>query len=300
MRIYQKENLLFFALILPAFLLILLFVILPAIWAVGISFTNQSLLGPQATEFDFVGFDNYLRLLGDDSFWNSIRVSVVFVLISSVVGQSLVGLGLALLFKSGKFFGKTFIGSVVVMAWILPEIVTVYIWASAMNFEGGSVNQLLVLFGMEPQRWFIDVPLLSLIVVNIWRGAAFSMLLFSSGLEAIPKSLYEAAEVDGAGVLTRFLYITLPLIRSTILINTILVTISGFSAFGILYALTGGGPLGRTEVISIYVYRNAFSYRDIGYGSAASVVMFMGNLVLGMLYFWFLRVKSVDGANHEN
>lgn len=288
MKIYPKETVLLFILMFPALVLIALFVMIPAIWAIYIGFTNQSLLGARATNFDFIGLDNYLRLFADDDFWSSARVTVIFVFLSSVLGQSLVGLGLALFFKASKGFAKAIVGSAVILAWIIPEIVAVYIWASTLNYDAGSANQLLSMFGIEHQRWLIDEALLSLIVVGIWRGAAFSMLLFSSSLEAIPLSLYEASEVDGAGAWDRFVHITFPLLQPTILINTILVTISGLSAFGVVYALTGGGPLGQTEVLSIYVYQNAFQYRDIGYGSAASVVLFVVNLLLGGLYFWFL------------
>jgi len=273
----------------PALVAISIFVIIPAVWAVVISFTNQSLLGPQSTQFDFVGLDNYIRLFQDDSFRNSLRITLGFVLISAVIGQSLLGLFLAILLKPTKLLGKGIIGSSVIFAWIIPEIVTVYIWASVLNFNDGSANQLMTLIGLERQRWLIDTPLMSLIVVNIWRGTAFSMLLFSSALESIPKSLHEAAAVDGAGSWQKLMHITLPLIRQTILLNTILVTISGFSAFGIIFAMTGGGPLERSEIISVYIYKNAFQYRDLGYGSAASVVMLLTNLVLAMIYFWILR-----------
>ena len=296
MQIRRKDSFLLFILMLPALALILLFVVIPALWAVYISFTNQSLLGPQSTSFDFIGLDNYRRLFSDSGFWNSLQITFVFVFFSSVLGQSVIGLILALVLKSGQLMGKGVIGGIVVLAWIMPEIVTVYIWASVLNFDSGSANQLLALIGLEHQRWLIDMPLLSLIVVNIWRGTAFSMLLFSSALEGISELLYDAAAVDGAGTWQQFIHITFPLLKPTILINAILVTISGFSAFGIIYALTGGGPLQRSEVISVYVYKNAFQFRDIGYGSAASVMMFLGNLAFGVLYFGFLREKITGAA----
>jgi multiple sugar transport system permease protein len=300
LKIYRKDMILHSILMLPALALIALFVIVPALWAVFISFTNQSLLGRQATGFEFVGLDNYMRLLTDKDFWNSGRLTVIFVLVSAVLGQSLLGLALALLFKAEKGLLKAAIGSAAVLAWIIPEIVAVYIWASTLTYEAGLANQLLSLVGIEHQRWLIDMPMFSLTIVAIWRGAAFSMLLFSSSLEAIPTSLYEASAVDGAGAWKRFVLITLPLIRPTILINLILVTISGFAAFGIVFAMTGGGPLGQTEIISVYIYRNAFQARELGYASAASVVMFAWNVILGGFYFWFLRDKTAGRQDHEN
>ena len=120
--------------ILPAVLFISIFVIIPAGWAVFVSFTNQSLLGSQSTQFEFIGLDNYRRLFQDDSFWNSLHITLGFVLTSAVVGQSLLGLFLAILLKPAKLFGKGIIGSSIIFAWIIPEIVTVYIWASVLNF----------------------------------------------------------------------------------------------------------------------------------------------------------------------
>jgi multiple sugar transport system permease protein len=125
----------------------------------------------------------------------------------------------------------------------------------------------------------------------VWRGTAFTMLLFSSALEAIPDVLYDAAAVDGADGWRKFRFITIPLLRYTILLDFILITMGTFSVFGLVYAMTGGGPLGRSEIIGVYIYRNAFQYREIGYGSAASVIMLLINLVLALVYLRFIRVE---------
>ncbi len=275
---------------LPAVILVFAFVIIPAVWAIYISFTNQALIGPNARDYSFVGFDNYARLLGDDDFWNSIRISFIFVFGSAFIGQFLIGFALAILLKHAGMISRGVIGGSVLLAWVIPEIVAVYIWASVLNFQSGSANQALLTLGLEKQRWLIDTPLLSIILVNIWRGTAFTMLLFASALEAIPEVLYDAASVDGASVWKKFTSITLPLIRYTILLDFILITMGTFSVFGIVFAMTGGGPLGRSEVIGVYIYRNAFEYREIGYGSAASVIMLLINLVLAMIYLRFIRV----------
>jgi multiple sugar transport system permease protein len=187
------------------------------------------------------------------------------------------------------------VGGSVLMAWVIPEIVAVYIWASVLNFQSGSANQILLGLGFERQRWLIDTPLLSIIIVNMWRGTAFTMLLFASALEAIPDTLYDAAAVDGASHWDRFRRITLPLIRYTILMDFILITMGTFAVFGIVFAMTGGGPLGRSEIIGVYIYRNAFEYREIGYGSAASVVMLVINLILALVYLRFINVDWSEG-----
>ncbi|NWG15246.1 MAG: sugar ABC transporter permease [Chloroflexi bacterium] len=275
----------------PALVLVIAFVIVPAAWAILISFTNQSLIGPNARNFSFIGLENYVRLFNDPGFWNSLGTSFIFVFGSAFLGQFVIGFSLALLLKYAGVLSRGIVGGSVLLAWVIPEIVAVYIWASVLNFQSGSANQILLAFGLEKQRWLIDMPLLSIIIVNIWRGTAFTMLLFSAALEAIPDTLYDAASVDGASRWERFRYITLPLIRYTILLDFILITMGTFSVFGMVFAMTGGGPLGRSEIIGVYIYRNAFEYREIGYGSAASVVMLIINLTLALVYLRFTRVE---------
>ena len=281
---------------LPALLLVGLFVIFPAVWAIYISFTNQALLGPNANNYSFIGLDNYTRLLSDEQFWNSLQISFIFVFFSAFVGQFLIGFSLAALLQHARMFSRALIGGTVLLALVIPEIVAVYIWGSVLNFREGSANQLLTALGIDRQRWLIDTPLLSIILVNIWRGTAFTMLLFASALEAIPPVLYDAASVDGASPWDKFRRITLPLIRYTILMDFILITMGSFAVFGIVFAMTGGGPLGRSEVIGVYIYRNAFEYREIGYGSAASVVMLLINLALALVYLRFIRVDWSQGS----
>ncbi|MBN1964395.1 MAG: sugar ABC transporter permease [Anaerolineae bacterium] len=276
---------------LPALALVMIFVVVPSAWAVVISFTNQSLIGPNARNYSFIGLDNYVRLFGDEAFWNSIKISFLFVFGSAFVGQFTIGLLLAVLMQRANLIVKGIVGGSVLLSWVIPEIVAVYIWASVFNFRSGSANQLLLALGLESQRWLIDTPLLAIIIANIWRGTAFTMLLFSSALEAIPAVLYDAAAVDGASGWAKFRYVTVPLIRYTILLDFILITMGTFSVFGLVYAMTGGGPLGRSEIIGVYIYQNAFQYREIGYGSAASVVMLLINLVMALVYLRFIKVE---------
>lgn len=288
-RLSELSLLLF---MLPAMLLVLVFVFVPTIWAIIISFTNQSLIGPNARNFQFVGFDNYVRLFADNSFWNSLGLSFVFVFASAFLGQFILGLLLAVVLRRAHITAKGLIGGAVLLAWVVPEIVAVYVWASVFNFQSGTANQLLLAFGFERHRWLIDTPMLAIILVNVWRGTAFTMLLFSSALEAIPDELFDAAAVDGASAWQKFRFITVPMIRYTILLDFILITMGTFSVFGLVFAMTGGGPLGRSEIIGVYIYRNAFQYREVGFGSAASVIMLLINLVLAVVYLRLLRIEQ--------
>jgi multiple sugar transport system permease protein len=277
---------------LPALLLVLVFVFVPTIWAIIISFTNQSLIGPNARNFQFVGLENYARLFADDGFWNSLGLSFVFVFASAFLGQFILGLLLAVVLRRAHITAKGLIGGAVLLAWVVPEIVAVYVWASVFNFQSGTANQLLMAFGFERHRWLIDTPMLAIILVNVWRGTAFTMLLFSSALEAIPDELFDAAAVDGASAWQKFRFITVPMIRYTILLDFILITMGTFSVFGLVFAMTGGGPLGRSEIIGVYIYRNAFQYREVGFGSAASVVMLVINLALAVVYLRLLKIEQ--------
>ncbi|MCC6616142.1 MAG: sugar ABC transporter permease [Anaerolineae bacterium] len=285
-----------FMLMIPAMVLVIAFVVVPALWAIYISFTNQSLIGANARNFSFVGLENYAKLFKDASFWNSLKISFVYVFGSAFVGQFVIGFSLAVMLKYSGAFARGIVGGVVLLSWVIPEIVAVYIWSSVMNYQDGSANQILLSLGMERQRWLIDSSLFAIIVVNVWRGTAFTMLLFSSALEAIPETLYDAASVDGASRWERLRHITIPLLRYTILLDFILITMGTFSVFGLVFALTGGGPLGRSEIIGVYIYRNAFEYREIGYGSAASVIMLLINFVLASIYLRFIRVEWSEAA----
>lgn len=280
---------------LPALLLVLIFVFIPTLWAVVISFTNQSLIGVNARNFSFVGFENYARLFADKGFWNSLVLSFTFVGASAFIGQFLLGLALAVLLRRARLLSKGLVGGGVLLAWVVPEIVAVYIWASVFNFQSGTANQILLALGQAPQRWLIDTPMLAIILANVWRGTAFTMLLFASALESIPDELYDAAAVDGASGWQKLRFITVPMVRYTILLDFILITMGTFSVFGLVFAMTGGGPLGRSEIIGVYIYRNAFQYREVGFGSAASVVMLLINLFLALVYLRFLRVESHQG-----
>jgi multiple sugar transport system permease protein len=287
-RLSELSLLLF---MLPAMIVIMTFVVVPAVWAIYVSFTNQSLIGPTAHHFSFIGIDNYKRLFEDESFWSSLRITVLFVFGSAFIGQFVLGLTLAVLLRRKGFYGKTLVSASVLIAWVIPEIVAAYIWSSLLNTRLGTLNELFENFGWERRRWLIDYPLQAIIIANIWRGTAFSMLLFSSAIETIPQDIYDAAEVDGASGWGKFWYITLALIRYTVLLDFILITMGTFAVFGMVFALTNGGPLFRSEVISIYIYRNAFQYYEIGYGSAASVIVLAINLVLAFVYLRSLRVE---------
>ncbi len=276
-------------LLIPALSLIFVFLILPGVWVLKIGMTNETLTGAKARNPDFVGFENYAKVLSDTFFYNALRITLLFVLGSAIIGQAGLGLSLALLTYRKRRL-KSFIQSVVILAWIIPEVVVAYLWIAFLDKDYGTLNMLLSAIGLRKINWFYEHPLLTIIVFNVWRGTAYSMLLFSAALETIPPSYLETAEVIGASSWRKFKDVILPNIRSYILTDLILITLWTFNVFT-PYLLTGGGPSFRTELLSIYIYRTAFRYFKLGYGASIATIALLINFALAMFYLSLSRRK---------
>ena len=275
--------------LIPALSLIFVFLILPGVWVLKIGMTNETLTGAKAKNPDFVGFENYAKVLSDRFFYNALRITLLFVLGSAIIGQAGLGLSLALLTYRRRRL-KSFIQSVAILAWIIPEVVVAYLWIAFLDKDYGTLNMLLSAIGLRKINWFYEHPLLTIIVFNVWRGTAYSMLLFSAALETIPPSYLETAEVIGASSWRKFKDVILPNIRSYILTDLILITLWTFNVFT-PYLLTGGGPSFRTELLSIYIYRTAFRYFKLGYGASIATIALLVNFALAMFYLSLSRRK---------
>jgi len=273
----------------PALALIVLFLAFPALWVIVIGLTDLTLTSVRAPAF--VGLRNFVRIFNDHFFWNALRVSVAFVVGSGVIGQAGLGLFLAVLLHAGRGAWKSLISGAAVAAWILPEVVVAYCWAAYLDGEAGLLNRVLAVLGLAPVQWLKHHALLSIIVFNTWRGAAFSLLLFTAAISSLPPSYLETADVLGASSYRKFKDIILPLIRGTLLTDLILITLWTFNVFT-PYLLSRGGPSFSTEILPVYIYRNAFlgSFK-LGFGSAAATVMLLINLLLGTFYIVAGRKK---------
>lgn len=277
-------------LLIPALALIFIFLILPGLWVLKIGMTNETLTGAKARNPDFVGFENYAKVLSDRFFYNALRVTLLFVLGSAIVGQAGLGLSLALLtYRKRKL--RSFVQSVVILAWIIPEVVVAYLWIAFLDKDYGTLNMLLSVLGLRKVNWFYEYPLPTIITFNIWRGTAYSMLLFSAALETIPPSYLETADVIGVSAWRKFKDIIFPNIKSYILTDLILITLWTFNVFT-PYLLTGGGPSFRTELLSIYIYRTAFRYFKLGYGASIATIALLINFALAMFYLSLSRRKK--------
>ena len=287
-----------FVFLIPAFVFVLLFLIVPFVWIIFVSFTNQTLTGETALNPQFVGWNNYLNLF-DFSKWmtrgnfgSSLVITMEFVIGSAWIGQVLLGLALAVAFYRRKGLLREFVNTLVILAWIIPDVVVAFCWLAFLDRDFGTLNAILDAIGLGRPDWQLQYSLFAIILFNTWRGTAFSMLLFSSALATIPPSYLETAEVAGASFWQKLRDILLPLLRGNILTDLILITLWTFNTFS-PFLLTGGGPAYKTEVVSIFTYRVAFKFFEFGAGGAIAVVVMLINLALTTVYLIILRRQAV-------
>jgi multiple sugar transport system permease protein len=289
------RNRLYLAGLTPAAFLLALFFVGPALWAIGSSFTNRALVGLDAAHPRFVGLDNYGHLFGDPQFLQVVVNSIVFVIGSAVIGQFLLGLGLALLLDHAErrgFVSTSFVYGAVLLAWVNPTIIAGFLWVAMFDYYNGSLNVGLQHLGFGPVDWFGQGPMLAIIIANTWRGTAFTMLIFLGALRTIPSDIYEAARVDGANAVRRFWDHTLPLLRPIAALTLLSITIATFGTFILIQALTNGGPSFQTEVIALYAFHQAFEAHAVGYGSTIAVVMLALNLAFAVVFLRWSRARA--------
>jgi multiple sugar transport system permease protein len=274
--------------VLPAVLLLVVFLAGPVLWAFHASFTNAGLTGRNARSPEWIGLENYLRLLVDPVFPLSLGLTVLFVIGSAVLGQNLLGLALAVLMRRARRVVSAVVGTAVVAAWVLPEIVAAFA-AYAYFSRGGTLNQLLGGLGMGQPDWLFTWPMTAVVLANIWRGTAFSMLVYRAALNDIPTEVAEAAQMDGAGGWRRLAFITLPMIRGSIATNLMLITLQTLAVFTLIWVMTAGGPANASTTLPILAYQEAFKFGDIGYGTAVATVLILIGGVFGAVYIRLLR-----------
>ncbi len=287
----KKKIYLFF--IFPALIFVLLLTIYPSIYAIFLSFTNKSLVTPECS---LVGFKNYRELFTSSEFWRSLKITLIYVLIT-IFFQLTLGLFLALITEKSRF-GRKLVRTIVLLSWVIPEVIVAltFKWMF-IGDKYGLVNTFLHQTGVIRQsiKWLSqgNLTLAVAIGMTVWRGAAFSMIMQAAGLQSVPDVLYEAAEIDGANYFQKLYRITLPLISSTILINLIIITIATFNVMSLVYAFSGGGPFRTTEIISIYMYKAAFKFFRFGFASSISIVMFFLNIIFAATYIKITKKEFI-------
>ncbi len=264
----------------PAILGLLLFTLGPMAASFLLSFTEYNIL----TDPRWNGLANYEKLFNDKLFWQSLRVSAIYSIVSVPLGLT-VALGLALLLNH-KMRGIMVFRSVYYLPTVISGVGVAMLWRWLFNGDFGIINILLRGVGIRGPNWLFDETwaLAALIIASLW-GVGGTMLIFLAGLQGIPQELYEAAEIDGAGRWRQFTSITLPMISHVTFFNLVLGVIGALQVFTDAYVITGGGPNNATLFLSVYLYRHAFQYLNFGYAAAVAWVLFLIVLALTLLVF---------------
>lgn len=275
----------------PAFLLLALIVVYPTMRLFYNSFFSMQLSGGPDS-IAFIGLQNYPDLWQDTEFRKA-TFNTLLITFVTVPGALLVGLGLALL-ANLPFRYKWPVRLALLLPWALPLSFAGLIFAWFFHTEYGVVNDVLRrVFGTEPRMWLLQPgwAMAAICTTIIWKASSFMALILLAGLQMIPRSLYEAAEVDGASKLMQFWHITLPMLMPSIIVAMIFRTITALQTFDIPYTMTKGGPGDATLTLAMLIHRTTIDYLDIGYGSTMAVVMFFISMVITA--FYLKRIKPV-------
>ena len=221
----------------------------------------------------------------------SILLSLYYLVASAYIGQALFGFALAYLMLSCSTRVRKSVGSIIIICWLVPEIIAAWMWF-AMLSDGGTLQQGLHAIGIPYQTWLISHPMISVSMANSWRGVAFSFLLFSAALSDVPAELLDAAKVDGAHTWRRLRSIILPLLATTILIDFVLITLGTLNDFTLIFAMTGGGPGTSSNVLSVFMYQQAFNTFQLAYGTAIAVVLLVIGAIFSVIYIRTLRKRG--------
>lgn len=280
------------AFIAPAMVLVAVFLVFPAIWTLYLGVTDYRLTGIAATEPRFVGAGNYTDALGDKEFHRSLWLTLQYVAGSAIIGQSLLGFAVAWVLRDRTGPVRRLVEAMILLAWILPGSVIAFLWIALLDRDSGTLNTLL---GTPGTAWLLDHPMLCVIVFNIWRGTAFSMMLYSAALGNVPPSHLETARLAGASTLQTLRDVVFPRIRGHLLTSLLLISLWTFNDFT-PFLITAGGPEGRSEIMSVYIYRTALGDGRLGFGAAISLIMLLINLGVALVYARTLRERRKEAT----
>ena len=280
-----RESIYWYTLLLPSMLVIFGFSILPMLWSIYYSFNKGGMLGNR----DFVGFQNYVKAAQHPIFITTIKNTVLYA-VMTVPTVIILALIVAIVIFQLPYMQGLFRGTVY-FPLIVPVVIAANIWAYIVNRDFGPLNHGLKWFGIVPVDWLGDpnwaIP--AIVMMEIWRGFGFYVIILFAALQAIPKEQYEAARIDGARTLHIIFSITVPLLRPALGFCFIMATIFNFQLFDAVYVLTRGGPAWRTSTVSWYVYQQAFQSDNVGFASTMGVVLLLMILVLSLIQLRFFR-----------
>ena len=282
----RKLALLFIA---PASVGLLLFLVWPLLTGIYFSFTEYTTLTPP----EWVGFENYRAMLADPVFWNSLKVTIWYVILNIGV-QTVVALAIAVLMQ--RLTQSTILRSLVLAPYLVSNVVAAIVFLWILDTQLGIFNILLQWIGFDPIAFWASetwvIPTVAL--VNVWRHMGYTALLLFAGLQSIPAHLYEAARTEGAGEIAMFRRITLPLLRPILALVLIMTIIGSFQVFDTISVTTQGGPADASKVLQMYIYENAFGQYQFGYASALSVALL---LILMVITFAQYRMSNAGQSD---
>lgn len=276
----------------PALLIYTVIVVYPMIYSSYLSLFRWDGISPHKV---FVGLQNYVILLTQNEvFWIALKNNAVW-LIASLLLPTSIGLGFALILNS-KFRGSHVFRSIFYFPAVLSLAVVGLIWTWIYHPDLGLLNQALNSAGLKSltRNWLSDpqIALYPVIIAATWNAVGLPMLLFLAGLQTVPEELLEAAKIDGAGPIRRFLLVTFPLLRETTLIVLAITAINALKAYDIVYAMTNGGPANRTQLLSTWMYFLTYNYNTVGQGTSIAVILFAITLIFAIPYIRFMTRKS--------
>ncbi|MDE0498686.1 MAG: sugar ABC transporter permease [Acidimicrobiaceae bacterium] len=284
--------------LLPALVGFVAFYLYPALRGVYISFTDWNLI---ANRGSWVGTDNYDRLFSDRQVWESLKITFKYTVIN-IVSQTILAVLIAVFMD--RLTKSVTIRGILLLPWLIPNVIVALLWVWMLDGNLGIVNDFLGLFGMDPVRFFTDtgkvIP--SLAGINTWRHMGYTALLIFAGLQTIPRSLYEAAAVDGATERQMFRDITIPLLRPILALVLVITIVGSLQVFDTVFVATGGfggqpgGPANASRVIYLYIYQNAFDFNQLGYAATISVLLVAILLTVTFLQLKLLRAGESDLA----
>ncbi len=272
----------------PAIALLLVFSLFPISQAIYLSFSNYN----SNQSLTFVGLKNYLTIFEGEAFPNSLGVSLIYVF-GTVIPVWFLSFGLALLLSKVRRLAGLW-RTLIFLPTVMPLLTVTLVWKLFFHYRG-VMNSLLQLFNLGPVGWLTQSTYApaALIITSWWHAPSYYMILFLAGLQAIPTVYDEAAHLDGANAWQRLRYVTLPLLRPTIVLVAVLSIINGFRTFAIQHVMTGGGPGTSTEIVTLLIYKTAFNFGNMGDATAMSVIYF-----LLILVFSLIQMRVLRGEDH--
>lgn len=278
-----KESLVGWGFVTPNLILMTLFLFVPILWAIQLSFHETKGFGDP----EWVGLENYARLISDPVFWQSFANTIVFTIVTVPIDM-IAGIGLAVLLNS-VLPARGVFRTIIVLPMVISGVASGMIAVIIFYQTNGIINKVLEALGLSPIAWQSEsVPaMISVMIVSVWLRVGFNMIIYLAGLQNISPELYEAARIDGASRWQQFRSVTVPLVGPSTFFLLIMNVIASFQVFDVIFVMTGGGPGNATSVLVTYAYRNGFQIREQGYGAAIGIV-----ILLITLLFTFIQWKT--------